>query len=115
MSPERAERRPKSVRKHIRRLKEEVRRDPEFEQRAIPLLRQKLENFDVKYGAHLGILEEIFIARREIQITRDTSPMAKINDKYSNPDSPFFNPEHPDILGEIKPATDVIVGIFTRR
>ncbi|HYM65270.1 MAG TPA: hypothetical protein VES68_02190 [Candidatus Sulfotelmatobacter sp.] len=114
MPTERAERRPKSVRIRTRRLVEQARSDPnpDFEQRALPILRQKIQDFDERFGAFMPVLRDIFDARKEKYDTGDVTKLNALTFDYENPDGTKYNPKHPEILLEIKEATDIIVGIF---
>lgn len=107
-------RRPKGVRIHTRRLMEEVRRDPDFE-RALPLLRQQIPNFDQAYGAHFGVLEDILLARKDIREKGSYEKLDALSKDYESPKGKNYNPDHPNILEEVAPATRIIVGIFKKR
>lgn len=115
MSQEMGERRPRGVRKHTRRLLEEVRHDPDFEHRVLPLLRQRVPDFDKAYGTHINVLQDIFVARKEKQETGNTDKLDALIRDYESPDGVKYDPKHPHILLDLKQATDVIVGIFKRR
>lgn len=117
MPTERAERRPKSVRIHTRRLVEKARQDsdPDFELRALPILRQKIQNFDERFGAFFPVLRDIFDARKELYDTGNTKKLSALTHDYEDSEGSKYNPKHPDMLLKVKDATNVIVGIFKRR
>lgn len=108
------ERRSLGYRRHIRGLKTEARHGDSWEN-AQRLLRAQIPDFDNTFGQHLSVLRDYFEFRKKIFQTGDYSTTPEFIRKYSHPEGSHYNPKHPEILKELRPATNVIRGLYNRR